>query len=1198
MIGHILQDRYRLDALIGQGGMGSVFRAHDMLLDRDVAVKILNAPGIGSEGRARLLEEARAVARLNHPNIVSIYDAGETEGVSFIVMELVEGHSLSATEQRDLSEILHISRQVCLALEHAHAHGIVHRDLKPENILVDSAGFVKLMDFGLARSAIASRLSQDDGIVGTVFYLAPEQALGREVDGRSDLYSFGVMMYEWVTGRLPFNAGDPLAVVSQHIHTSAEPPHLFRPDIPAALEEVILKLLAKDPADRFSSAGETLKALAGQMDELERTSEKVPRNNLPVMVSSFIGREKEIDEVRSLFASSRLVTLTGAGGSGKTRLALKLANHLLQDYPEGIWMVELGALAEPGLVPQAIASVFDLREQASRTLIDSLADYLHDKRMLLILDNCEHLIDTCAQITERLLRASPRLHILITSRESLGIAGEIAWAVPTLSVPDPAECEVQRADGTASDEEILSRWMKYEAVRLFIDRAVAAQPSFQLTVKNAETVGKICYRLDGIPLAIELAAARVRALSVEQVLDRLDDRFSLLTLGSRTAMPRHQTIRATIDWSFDLLSEEEQRLFTRLSVFAGGWTLEAAEVVCSDGTSTESGDGRGKDLPRNRTLRRSQILDLLTQLVNKSLVVMNSNERSVRYRLLETIRSYGRGKLRSTGEEKLLRDCHLEFFLRLAEEAETYLRKAEQVSWLGSLEEEHENLRDSLEWAFQKNEAESALRLSGALAWFWYFRGYWSEGRDWLERALSLDEGKDPGAGRSMRVARVKALYGAGWLADETGRELGYYEEALSISRDVHYRWGEGIALRGLGVLAFNRDDLENARELLDESLALFRKIGDAWGTAAVLFNLGWLVVLGEDHVQAEGYWKESRELFRQVGDRWGQAVVLDAWSYLARLHNNYQNAVKYSKESLSLFKELGDKAGIATSLSRLGGVAFRREEFRQAVTLFEESLALQIEQGFSWDTADLLRILGLIACYQGDFERASSLLEESLAKFRELESNYGTAWVLITMGHAEFWKNDLEKAAGYLEKGLAHFRQNPEKIGTAFASFTLGLVMERQKDLLNAEELLSESLRLYKELGEKYNIAAALYGLGRVGFAQGDLGKAGARFRESLVIRSEIGLKRGMAESLESFGHLAAVRNQGKAATQLFAAAGGLREIAGTPVPPVDRTSIDARVTLLQQELGEEKFRSTWESGANLSWEEAVELSLSLAPL
>jgi tetratricopeptide (TPR) repeat protein len=736
-------------------------------------------------------------------------------------------------------------------------------------------------------------------------------------------------------------------------------------------------------------------------------------------------------------------------------------------------------------------------------------------------------------------------------------------------------------------DEDLSRLKEFESVRLFVDRAVAANPSFQLTASNAWVAAQICARLDGIPLAIELAAARVRALSMDQVLDRLDDRFSLLTLGSRTAQRRQQTIRATIDWSYDLLTENERTLFSRLSVFVEGWTLEEAEAVC--------GDHEHRDRTQNPSpaIQHSEVLDLLTNLVNKSLVVMNEHDQAVRYHFLETIRTYAREKLLGSDEIHRIQNRHLAYFRRLAEKAEPHMRTGEQVTWLGYLEAEHDNFRAALEWANESKDVESVLRLAGDLAWFWYFRGYWREGRDWLERALAGEECRVPGAQRSLRFARCKALIGAGWLADESGRELEYYQETLSISREVDYPWGAAISLRGLGVLAFNRDDIQQAVELLNESLLAFREIGDSWGTAAALFNLGWVVMVEGDRIQAEENWNESRSLFRQVGDRWGQAVVLDALSYLARLQNDYKRAMKSSKESLSLFKELGDKAGIASSLSRLGGVAFRREDYKQAAAFFEESLALQIEQGLSWDTADLLRILGIIACYQGDFNRADSLVEESLARFRDLDSNYGIAWAIATKGHVEYHKEDQAQAANLLEHALDLFSHEIEKNGRAFTLYTLGMVKERLGELVQAKKLLGQALELYRELGEKYNIAAAFHGLAKVAFAQGDLSEAEESCLNSLLIRKEIGLKRGIAESLEFLGQLALSKNEPEKAARVFAVASGLREAAGTPIPPVDRGDYEANIRAVQAALGEDPYKEVWNESSQLPWEQAVEMIL-----
>ena len=418
-----------------------------------------------------------------------------------------------------------------------------------------------------------------------------------------------------------------------------------------------------------------------------------PPNNLPLELSSFVGREKELAEVRRLLESSRLLTLTGSGGCGKTRLALA-AGELVEGFEDGVWVVDLAPLADPSLVPQAVASTLGVREQPGRLPTGTLSDYLGSKKVLLILDNCEHLVGACAELAEALLRSCPGLGVLATSREALGITGEVAWPVPALSLPD-----VRRLP----DIESL---LHYESAPLFVERAAAVRPTFALTEQNAVAVAQICYRLDGIPLAIELAAARAKVLSVEQIAERLDDCFRLLAAGGRTAMPRHRTLHATMDWSHELLPDEERALFRRLSVFAGGFSLEAAESVCA-----------GEDLERD------DVLELLSHLVDKSLVVTSDRDGETRYRLLETIRQYTREKLSESGEAGQVREWHAGYYLALAEAAEPELKGERQVAWLERFERDHDNLRAAMRWLLERGESEKAARLGWALWLFWWIRG-------------------------------------------------------------------------------------------------------------------------------------------------------------------------------------------------------------------------------------------------------------------------------------------------------------------------------------------------------------------------------------------------------------------------------------------------------------------------------------------
>jgi non-specific serine/threonine protein kinase len=611
------------------------------------------------------------------------------------------------------------------------------------------------------------------------------------------------------------------------------------------------------------------------------------------------------------------VTLTGAGGAGKTRLALHVAAGLLEAYPGGVRLVELAPLAEPALVPQAVGAALGAREAPGRPLADTLVQAVGRRRLLLVLDNCEHLVDACAALADALLRACPALQILATSREALGVPGETAWPVPPLSVP-PAALP-------------LARLAESEAVRLFTRRAQARSPGFALTEANAAAVAEVCRRLDGLPLALELAAARVSALSVQQIAARLDDHLRLLTAGRRVAPPHQQTLRASVDWSYELLAEPERRLLDRLAVFAGGWTLEAAEAV---------GAGPGPE-----PLAPGDVLDVLARLVDKSLVVAGDGapaggER--RYALLETVRQYAWERLAAGGDAATTRARHAAYFLDLAEAAEPALNGPDQAAWLTRLDAERENLRAALAWSLEQDTGEPGLRLAAGLWRFWVTRGYLTEGQQWLDRVLSAGAGAPP-------ARRAKALNAAGNLARVRGdarRAAARHEESLALRRALRDTTGVAASLTNLGNVALDRGDFGRAARLYEESLAHYREAGDRWGTALALNNLGVALREHGDPGRAAELHDASLASRRALGDRRGVAETVDNLGRVALDLKDWRRAEDLLRESLAMWRELGERPSVPMTLEDLARAAAALDDPDRAARLWGAAEALRATLG------------------------------------------------------------------------------------------------------------------------------------------------------------------------------------------------------------------------------------------------------------
>ncbi len=646
-----------------------------------------------------------------------------------------------------------------------------------------------------------------------------------------------------------------------------------------------------------------------------RTLDTLP-NNLPRHLTTFIGREKDIADATAALASSALVTLIGPSGVGKTRLALQIAAEQLDRFDDGVWLVELATIAEETMLVPAVAAALGVVEHPGRPLLDNVLAHLHARQLLLILDNCEHLVLAAARFCDAALRADPSLRIVATSREALGVAGERLFAVPSLSMPDA------RRPATAEE---LSR---SEAAMMFAERAGLVSPGFRITARNAAAVALLVHSLDGNPLALELAAARLRALPVEQVAARLGDRFRLLTGGSRVALPRQQTLRAAIDWSYDLLSEEERAVLRRLGAFAGSFSLEAAEEICA---------GIGID--------RSDVLDLLTRLVDKSLVIAGERDAEDQgFRLLETIREYAREHLVEAGEAAEAQDRHLEWHRALVERAKPeFFRGPEPAEWLERFDRSHDNLRAALAWATSSDDrAEAGLSLAAGLWRFWEIRGHLSEGRSWLERVLGQTRGQ-------MTELRANALTGAGILADAQGdhkASVAFHEESLEVHRWLGSLHSVSYALNNLANSLILAGDYDRALQLQAEALAMTNATGDWRGAAIVRLHMADIVDRLDDPVRARQLFDESLPEFQAHDDPWGIAFACGSYAQIALRRGDVDEARDLVNQAIEQYRYIGDGRGVARMLTMRAEIATEELDRPAAKAAYAEGMAIRFELG------------------------------------------------------------------------------------------------------------------------------------------------------------------------------------------------------------------------------------------------------------
>ncbi len=951
---------YRLVRLLGSGGFADVYLAEQIYLNTLVAIKVLNTH-LTSDTMGNFLSEARQLSHLDHAHIIRVLDFGLAQEMPYLVMEYAPGGTLRERHPRGsrvpLQAIISYVTDVAPALQYAHDQGLVHGDLKPENLLLGKNERVLLSDFGIALLVPAPNSLHVPEMYGTLIYMAPEQIRGAP-GLQSDQYALAVMMYEWLSGQPPFQ-GSATELLSQHLFAT---PTLLReqyPVIPLAVERVVLKALSKDPMLRFVDVQSFATALreASQVEtsanpfqvqnpptpvkgELAGTGSPVPFQNLPFLLTPLIGREHQEQAISSLLLRPevRLLTLTGTGGIGKTRLAQKVAKDLIKEFPHGVCLVQLAPLSDPDLVVPTIAQTLGLRDVEEHSLFESLKAFLRDKHLLLLLDNFEQVLQASPALV-KLLLACPSIKILVTSRAVLHVEGEYEFSVPPLSLPDPLHLPAH--------EELL----RYGAVALFVQRAQAVKPNFALSEDNATAIAQICIRLDGLPLALELAAARSKLLSPQALLGRLTHRLAVLTSGRQDAPTRQQTLRNTISWSYDLLNAEEQGCFRRLAIFVGGCSLEAAEAVCS-ATADIS-------LPP---------MDLVASLLDKSLIQQSDRSGDEpRLLMLETIREYALERLADSGELEATGESHALYYLALAEQGEPELFGHQQRLWMGRLMWDTENFRTALQWSQAHHRKEQLLRLAGNLGHFWYMCGRFSEAMLWIETALR-EVAPDVAVS-----ARIKALYIVALIASHLGQSDLLFvraRECLALARQNEGSRGFVIASWPLVHHLLADGNMFEAHAQAEETLTFVRvhaPAEDSWALACALNAFGSVVLSQGDYTQAQHLYERAIALFKEAGDLWlyGELHLFLANVYWAQ----------------------GDEA--------------------KAQSFFQEGLAVHDQVGNAWVTGWFVSLFGKIALRQGDIPRARFLLEAGLKRHQQLGDQQGQALIYALLAQAAASEHD-----------------------------------------------------------------------------------------------------------------------------------------------------------------------------------------------
>ena len=959
---------YRVVRPLGRGGMGEVYEAEDLTLGRHVAIKLLSLASDHTAARARLLREARTASSLNHHHIVTVHSIErDSDGRDLLVMEYVDGTTLRerlASGALEIDELLTIAAQIAEGLAAAHARGIVHRDLKPENVMLSATGDVKILDFGIAAheqpgsAHVVVDAIRHAGIFGTVSYMSPEQAAGEAIDFRSDQFSLGTMLYEAACAEHPFRNASAAQTLSAVRRAAPRPLNELCPGIPDPLRWIIERCLALEPGRRYDTTDALHRELAMLRRRLFEITPSGHVPSVPIPRTAIIGRAKELSTAARLVRESvaRLVTLTGPGGVGKTRLALELATTLAGRFGGRVFFVDLSPVRDACDVAKAIATALGVRDTTEIDTTSALVRWFRERQhspMLVVIDNFEHVLDAAPLVSE-MLTASNSLTVLATSRAVLKLAGEHDVVVPPLALPDARHATVEQLSSSA-------------AVALFIQRATAAKSDFLLTEDNAVTIARICERLDGLPLAIELAAARVRLFSPAAILSKLERRLDVLTGGPRDAPRRQQSFRAALEWSEELLHPSERMLFQRMAVFSGGCTFEAVEAVCNARQDVVG-----------------TVEELLGGLIEKNMIVVANAGEPLRVTQLETIREYAQERLAAGNDGNLAHRAHAAYCVILAEEGYG-LRGTEQSHWMRRSEVEYANFRAAFEWLVANAQFEWAVRLTSALMPFWEARALLAEGLDWINRLLRLPLDVQPTVSRARALMnRLYLLHLQGDVATWMGRNA----EALEAFRQLGDQRFLAQAKVSYGVVFAQMGHHDEARAQVEEGLALWRQLGDARGEAQGLANLATLAKITGDTVRSRHLYRRSRELFERNGDKEGFAWSLNHEADAARWAGDVETSRALLHSALERFRTAGDDAGTANCLVDLAVISVETDPGaaeRDAIA----ALRLLMATGHSREIARVLETLARVAWHRQLHERVVRLAGAVAAirrKFGHLE--------------------------------------------------------------------------------------------------------------------------------------------------------------------------------------------------------------------